>query len=453
MPQDSELERRLEDGVLRSMEQLPPSQQHPGASLLSPQALSLSPEPFSSFAFEGELPPLLQQRPMSPIIDVSNGLMSQFQGIQRPLSAQGFADFGNAPQRPLSSMELDSMTFKKDVGNLVVWIGTLTTNQQRTVVDNLLSALPEDVTHYAKTRLDSSLHGQLENRLFTAQEQPLGLDAMLNGSTWNAPVHRALSPNNFSNNRPRSADPYAHRAGHEQDLRPQLVQPTPRYERRAFDITSLAQQLTQQAQVGGANAGSSSNNAAALKLSALSTINSRAQLESQRKKPLAPQTHGLPQVQERGRVIGFNEDYQRNATSVPPPQRLSHYDALHQQRQSNNTNSNNNTNQITNLNLNTSKFQTPQKSNMSQQISSPKSPAVNVKQITSAKLLSDIPTWLKTLRLHKYTAALEGIPWKELIYLSDEQLEQRGVSAMGARGKLLKAFEVVRQHYEGGIIE
>ncbi|ODV71244.1 Vts1p, partial [Cyberlindnera jadinii NRRL Y-1542] len=79
--------------------------------------------------------------------------------------------------------------------------------------------------------------------------------------------------------------------------------------------------------------------------------------------------------------------------------------------------------------------------------------AVNAKQITSLKLLNDIPAWLKTLRLHKYTAALDGIPWKELIYLSDEQLEQRGVTAMGARGKLLKAFDVVKQHYEDGLIE
>jgi RNA-binding protein VTS1 len=61
-------------------------------------------------------------------------------------------------------------------------------------------------------------------------------------------------------------------------------------------------------------------------------------------------------------------------------------------------------------------------------------------------LLDDIPGWLRSLRLHKYTDNLSdvkgGVP--ALAMLSEEELERRGVSAVGARRKLLKCFEQVR---------
>lgn len=66
-------------------------------------------------------------------------------------------------------------------------------------------------------------------------------------------------------------------------------------------------------------------------------------------------------------------------------------------------------------------------------------------EIASMELLNNIPAWLKLLRLHKYTDCLKDIYWKELVVLSDQQLEDRGVRALGARRKLLKAFEAVRQ--------
>lgn len=57
---------------------------------------------------------------------------------------------------------------------------------------------------------------------------------------------------------------------------------------------------------------------------------------------------------------------------------------------------------------------------------------------TDAKLLEDIPTWLRSLRLHKYTDNLKDMSWKELIELDDAGLEKRGVNALGARRKMLK---------------
>ncbi|QSL64524.1 hypothetical protein MERGE_001825 [Pneumocystis wakefieldiae] len=60
-------------------------------------------------------------------------------------------------------------------------------------------------------------------------------------------------------------------------------------------------------------------------------------------------------------------------------------------------------------------------------------------------LLNDIPAWLRGLRLHKYSDNLGSMNWKELIEMTDEQLEMKGVSALGARRKLLKSFDQIKE--------
>ena len=57
---------------------------------------------------------------------------------------------------------------------------------------------------------------------------------------------------------------------------------------------------------------------------------------------------------------------------------------------------------------------------------------------TDPSLLQDIPAWLRSLRLHKYTDNLKDLKWTELIELDEKGLEDRGVNALGARNKLLK---------------
>lgn len=63
---------------------------------------------------------------------------------------------------------------------------------------------------------------------------------------------------------------------------------------------------------------------------------------------------------------------------------------------------------------------------------------------TDPALLQDIPSWLRSLRLHKYTDNLKDLKWSELVELDDEALEKRGVNALGARRKMLKVFEQVK---------
>ncbi|CAG8602985.1 7197_t:CDS:2 [Cetraspora pellucida] len=59
-------------------------------------------------------------------------------------------------------------------------------------------------------------------------------------------------------------------------------------------------------------------------------------------------------------------------------------------------------------------------------------------------LLQDIPAWLRSLRLHKYTPVFEGMIWQDIIELDDSSLEQKGVAALGARRKMLKEFDKVK---------
>jgi hypothetical protein len=59
-------------------------------------------------------------------------------------------------------------------------------------------------------------------------------------------------------------------------------------------------------------------------------------------------------------------------------------------------------------------------------------------------VLGDVPTWLRTLRLHKYTPNFEGMSWKDMVVMDEEALEKKGVAALGARRKMLKTFEAVR---------
>lgn len=63
---------------------------------------------------------------------------------------------------------------------------------------------------------------------------------------------------------------------------------------------------------------------------------------------------------------------------------------------------------------------------------------------TDPTLLQDIPSWLRSLRLHKYTDNLKDMNWTELVELDDKALEERGVNALGARRKMLKVFEQVK---------
>ncbi|KAJ7128942.1 hypothetical protein C8R43DRAFT_1110999 [Mycena crocata] len=61
------------------------------------------------------------------------------------------------------------------------------------------------------------------------------------------------------------------------------------------------------------------------------------------------------------------------------------------------------------------------------------------------ELLKDIPAWLRSLRLHKYTACFEGMTWEQMVVLDEPTLEAKGIAALGARRRLLKTFDNVKK--------
>ncbi|ORY79423.1 hypothetical protein BCR37DRAFT_381574 [Protomyces lactucae-debilis] len=73
-----------------------------------------------------------------------------------------------------------------------------------------------------------------------------------------------------------------------------------------------------------------------------------------------------------------------------------------------------------------------------------------VEDPTDPKLLADIPAWLRQLRLHKYTDNLKDLRWQELVHMSSDDLAAKGVSAQGARNKLLKSFGEVLEAVKSG---
>ncbi|KAL1408849.1 Flap-structured DNA-binding and RNA-binding protein [Vanrija albida] len=64
------------------------------------------------------------------------------------------------------------------------------------------------------------------------------------------------------------------------------------------------------------------------------------------------------------------------------------------------------------------------------------------------KVLEDVSTWLRVLRLHKYTANFERSNWRDMTIMTDQDLQDKGVAAQGARSKFLKVFYNVRTKYD-----
>lgn len=63
----------------------------------------------------------------------------------------------------------------------------------------------------------------------------------------------------------------------------------------------------------------------------------------------------------------------------------------------------------------------------------------------------DVTAWLRSLRLHKYNSIFENMRWQDMIKLDDQALQQKGIAALGARRKMLKVFENVREHCRANV--
>ncbi|KAJ6497825.1 hypothetical protein C8R45DRAFT_984384 [Mycena sanguinolenta] len=61
------------------------------------------------------------------------------------------------------------------------------------------------------------------------------------------------------------------------------------------------------------------------------------------------------------------------------------------------------------------------------------------------ELLKDVPAWLRSLRLHKYTQCFDGMTWEQMVELDEPTLEAKGIAALGARRRLMKTFDNVKR--------
>lgn len=69
-------------------------------------------------------------------------------------------------------------------------------------------------------------------------------------------------------------------------------------------------------------------------------------------------------------------------------------------------------------------------------------------EVVDMEILEDVPAWLRSLRLHKYNNIFESMKWQDMVKMNDDDLTAKGVAALGARRKMLKVFETIRQHCE-----
>ncbi|ODQ78887.1 hypothetical protein BABINDRAFT_162555 [Babjeviella inositovora NRRL Y-12698] len=313
-----------------------------------------------------------------------------------------------------------SIKFNQDLTNVQQWVERLSLNEQYIYVDNFLSVVSEEVLVYARNQISNKLAAQPLPQGY-AFEPEANIDSVLS-SNW---LNRAVSPDPVA--RPRSADMF-HQS-------PQLLSEMSNF------LTSRAMELTSPSHGKAAGSNDMHLNAQQLKMSALQTVSSRAQMDSSKKDELVGAATG--NGYGRGRQSHLNPRAVNASSSVPASARGTYFESGYVSPPPT---------QRTNRSRNRSSGAAPQAgSNLSfSAMPDAHEPELEAKptmplEISQLKFLADIPVWLRSLRLHKYADNLKDIPWATLIYLDDAALEARGVGALGARRKLLKAFEFVKE--------
>lgn len=359
----------------------------------------------------------------------------------RPQLVNDFLSFfGRQQQQTPLDQQPQPQNFYLDLLLFTNWIENLSPQDNITMIEYLCNNLPIDILLSFKLKLEAHLTHHTQPYVarvaspfqgdFVAEMDGLSLHLLPQlGLHAPKPKQNAFRNHLFADpkaQRPKSAEPSLINRFQV----PQTVNqhPNPQLERsrsptlHLYEKTSFLQQAAsnraynppQQAHTGVSASEDhlNMNSHAALKLGALATINSRVALDSNRKNP--PYYQQTPQ----GRHYGYEEPINRIANSLLVPA----------------------TNQRYSVQLPPHKKRYDDDDDKQSQALGSLMPA----DIASPELLNDIPAWLKLLRLHKYTDCLRHIPWRELVELDDTQLEEHGVKALGARRKLLKAFDAVK---------
>lgn len=375
-----------------------------------------------------------------------------------PLRPQLVNDFSNLLGRGqnatlgLSRLHASGLSFYDDLVSFTSWLENLDPQDIVTTLDHWCNNLPFDILLTMKSRLETHLNhsdqAQAPPNLKYGYEDLVS--SMDNTSLGRHPQNGLAQPEPKTNDyrshvfqelkvpRPKLADPSLHNRF--QGINGQQ-QPSPLD--RARSPTSHLHEKTNFLQLAAASNlplsyaqhGPSPDEGydlnAALKLGALATINSRVALDSNRK---GPAFQLLLQQPYSHNPLAYEELINRQANSSLVPVQPQKYSVAASQGPS-----------AAALKM---KKEDPNRSRASTPVGGQSSNTgllLMPTEIASIDLLNNIPAWLKLLRLHKYTDCLRDMYWKDLVELSDEDLENKGVKALGARRKLLKAFDTVKQ--------
>lgn len=344
------------------------------------------------------------------------------------------------PQQPTPQPQVPNnpvVNFTQDINQLCSWLSMLSSAQQNTVMDNLLFTLHEDVLQYTKLKLNSLVKSGFISPQIPAIASPvpnrdpyplINLDSVFssddveNDPNDNSVLFQQWSPQPTSvtqpifdyikdvHQRPKSADPHVAKAtGHG---------PSSNKPKRNLGV--------------GNNNGGNNNN------------NSNAHIYGH-----TSGNHHFTSKARAAAASGGDIDGSGSAESLSRPASRGHVqngfvagNAVNNNNNSSGNAGNNPHNSNNNNSTNNGATQTGSTT------TSTNGSSMNPKTLTDPRLLTNIPVWLKSLRLHKYSDSLKSKRWDELIYLDDETLEKMGISALGARRKLLKAFAVVKEYKE-----
>ncbi|CCC71690.1 hypothetical protein NCAS_0I00220 [Naumovozyma castellii] len=406
-------------------------------------------------------------------------------------------------RHPQYNSTTTATNFSTDVHQLCSWLSLLNSSQQQNVMDNILPILDEETLQHLALKLsnlpsttttnfsqNSSLSPRqvpllaspVPNRYPQSQQSMNNLDSVFSfaATTKNTNTNTNNNMNNNNNIMMREVNDSTFQ--HPSVLYPQWSPPPTSSSKPIYDYIKESRQRPKSAEphlsnINGSNTTSNSNSTSANNI--MSMMKSK-NFGMMRRSPTNSNTAAKVSINNSddgssSSNSASNSNYNLNSNFDTHLHPFKH--SSFNNNNSNNNNNNNNTNHYshrrirsnteqhsllehsnnpkaratTPLNSSTQDFNSPPSHGNTS--SSNNNNSMNTKNLTDPKLLLNISSWLKSLRLHKYSPILENYSWQDLIELDDQTLEEKGVSALGARRKLLKAFAIVKECKEQGVID
>ncbi|KAG0672119.1 hypothetical protein C6P45_004134 [Maudiozyma exigua] len=378
----------------------------------------------------------------------------------------------------------------QDINNICKWLTNMSSAQQNMVMDNIISTLKDDVLQYTKLKLDSltnsgylssppqppiitsplsvPLLNELNNGLTNTNNAnnnnnnnlppPSSSSNSTNMNSILSNEHTTTSTTNNNINKESIYHPWSPQPILEQQQarllqqRPKSADPTNYQFQQNNDIgmiSTLSQQTLRNENLSGRhlNIHNNSNYTNNSNNSNYSNNNNTTSYNTNNNTSTSPNQYQHNVSYNRSlnnRKIYSDPQYQQpysyQSTGLHSYNNFYSFTKAHQNKHRH-TDDNNNLQQQ------------HQQQQHQQQQKSPANTSMNPKNLTDPNLLLDIPMWLKSLRLHKYSAILKDYYWEDLIELDDDFLNKKGVVALGARRKLLKAFTIVKDLKNKGEID